>query len=168
MEQVIKGLYVGSDADVPEAKKRGYARLTCAKDGPDGHREMLGYTTLGAPKDKNYLFVRKGEHAAMNLIDVDDPEFIADDMLDKGLDFINEMMKAGKKILVHCNAGMSRGPTTAMMYLRTIGELDQPFNRAKHIFKTIYPKYSPGHGMEYKARERWDSLKGTNAPNAPR
>ena len=162
MEQVIKGLYVGSDADVPEAKKRGYARLTCAKDGPDGHREMLGYTTLGAPKDKNYLFVRKGEHAAMNLIDVEDPEFIADAMLDKGLDFIDEMMKAGKKILVHCNAGMSRGPTTTMMYLRTIGELDQPFNRAKHIFKTIYPKYDPGHGMEYKARERWDSLKGIN------
>lgn len=160
MEEIIKGLWLGSDEDVPEAKKRGYARLTCAKDGPDGHREILGYTTLGAPKDKNYLFARKGDHAAMNLIDVEDPDFISDAMLDKGLQFINEMMSEGKKILVHCNAGMSRGPTTVMMYLRTIGELDQPFNRAKHIFKTLYPKFDPGHGMLFHAMSRWDELKG--------
>ena len=163
MEEIIKGLWLGSDEDVQEAKKRGYARLTCAKDGPDGHRSILGYTTLGAPKGKDYLFARKGDHAAMNLIDVDDPEFISDDMLDTGLAFIHEMLSSGKKILVHCNAGMSRGPTTTMMYLRTIGELDQPFNRAKHIFKTLYPKFDPGHGMLFHAMSRWDELKGIYA-----
>jgi hypothetical protein len=163
MEEIVRGLYLGSDEDVPEAKKRGYARLTAAKDGPDGHRSILGYTTLGAPKGKDYLFARKNDHAAMNLIDVEDPEFISDEMLDDGLAFIHEMMSEGKKILVHCNAGMSRGPTMVLMYLRTIGELDQPFNRAKHIFKTLYPKYDPGHGMLFHAMSRWDELKGIYA-----
>src|ERR1017187_6545377 len=91
VEEIIDNLWLGSDDDVPEAKKRGYARLTAAKDGPDGHRSILGYTTLGAPKGKNYLFARKGDHAAMNLIDVEDPEFISDAMLDEGLAFIHEM-----------------------------------------------------------------------------
>ena len=159
MEQVISNLYVGGDKDVPEAKKRGYARLTAAKDGPDGHREMLGYTTMGAPKNDQYLFVRKGDHAAMNLIDVDDPEMIPWDMLEEGIKFVAEMLQAGKKILVHCNAGHSRGPTTAFMAMRAIGELPQPFNRARHIFKTLYEPFSPGHGMETKAREHWNELK---------
>lgn len=163
MEETIDHLWVGSDEDVPEAKRRGYARLTCAKDGPDGHREMLGYTTLGAPKDKNYLFIRKGEHAAMNIIDVDDPEFISEKMLLQGIEFAQEMLAAGKKILIHCNAGMSRGPTTALLVMRSIGEAPQPFNRAKKIFTTLYPKYSPGHGMECVARNMWDSLEGKYA-----
>jgi hypothetical protein len=42
MEEVIPRLFVGGDKDVAEAKKRGYARLTAAKDGPDGHRAILG------------------------------------------------------------------------------------------------------------------------------
>ena len=167
MEQVIPRLYVGSDKDVPEAKKRGYARLTAAKDGPDGHREILGYHTMGAPKGKDYLFATDegGNHAAMNLIDVDDPEFIPEEMLLKGIAFAQEKWAEGKKILIHCNSGHSRGPTTAMMFMRSIGELPQPFNRARKIFKTLYPPYDPGHGMEYMARKMWDEIapKGTNA-----
>ena len=158
MEQVIPHLYVGGDKDVPEAKKRGYARLTAAKDGIDGHREILGYTTRGAPKGPNYLFARKGDHAAMNLIDTDDPEFISEKMLLEGIAFAQEMFSKGKTILIHCNAGHSRGPTTAMMFMRSIGELPQPFNRAKKIFKTLYPPYDPGHGMEYMARKMWNEI----------
>jgi hypothetical protein len=158
MEQVIPKLYVGSDADVPEAKRRGYARLTAAKDGPDGHREILGYKTMGAPKGKDYLFARKGDHAAMNLIDVDDPQFIPEEMILKGIAFAQEMWKEGKTILIHCNAGHSRGPTTAMLFLRSIGELPQPFNRARKIYKALYPPFDPGHGMEYIARKLWDEI----------
>jgi hypothetical protein len=160
MQQVIPKLYVGSDADVLEAKRRGYARLTAAKDGPDGHREILGYTTRSAPKGPNYLFATDegGNHAAMNLIDVDDPQFIPEEMILKGIAFAQEMWKEGKTILIHCNAGHSRGPTTAMLFLRSIGELPQPFNRARKIYKALYPPFDPGHGMEYIARKLWDEI----------
>ena len=159
MEQIIKGLWVGSDKDVPEAKKRGYARLSATKDGIDSHRSMLGYTGRSAPAGPEYLFARRGDVMALNLIDVDDPEFISSDMLDEGVKFIAEMLHAGKKILVHCNAGHSRGPTMAMLAMRAVGELPQPFNRAKHIFKTLYEPFDEGHGMETKARELWNELK---------
>lgn len=155
MEEIIKHLWIGSDDDVPEAKKRGYARLACCKDGPDGHREMLGYETLGAPKGKDYLFARKGDWMALNLIDSENPMLIPDKVIDAGIDFIQEQMDKGNKILVHCNAGMSRSPSIVMLYLHKIGELSQGYNRALHIFKTLYPKYAPAHGMEYKVRTRW-------------
>jgi len=158
MEQVITNLWVGGDKDVPEAKKRGYARLACTKDGIDSHRSMLGYTTMGAPKGKEYLYARRGDVMALNLIDVDDPEMIPWEMLEEGIKFVAEMLHAGKKILVHCNSGHSRGPTTAFMAMRAVGELPQPFNRARHIFKTLYGPFSPGHGMEVKAREHWIDL----------
>lgn len=155
MEEIIKRLYVGSDDDVATAKARGYARLACCKDGPAGHRTMLGYTALGAPKGKDYLFARKGDWMALNLVDSPEPTMIPDKVIDAGLEFIKEQMDRGNKILVHCNAGHSRGPSMAMLYLHSIGELSQGYNRALHIFKTLYPKYNPGHGMEYHVRTRW-------------
>lgn len=158
MEPIIKNLWLGSDDDVAKAKERGYARLSCCKEGSDSHRAMLGYTTPGAPKGKDYLFARRGDWMALNLIDVNDPEMIPDAVLDAGIRFLKEQLDKGHKILVHCNAGMSRGPTIVMMFLRTIGELPQGFVRAKHIFHTLYPKYDPGVGMESHARERWESL----------
>lgn len=162
MEAIIEGIYVGSDVDVPKAKERGYAILAACKEGPNGHRAMLGYHTLGAPKGKDYLYARKGDWMALNLLDVEDPQMIPDKVITAGIAFIAEMMNEKKKILVHCNAGHSRGPTMAMLYLRSVGELPQPFNRAKHIFKTLYHPLSMGHGMEFHARDMWDTL-GTDA-----
>jgi predicted protein tyrosine phosphatase len=162
MEEVIKNLWLGSDEDVPEAKKRGYARLCVCKDGPDSHRSMLGYTTLGAPLDHNYLVARKGDVMALNIIDHPDPKMIPEEALLTGITFIHDMLSKGKKVFVHCNQGISRSPTLVMMYLRTIGELDQDYPRAKKIFDTLYPKHDPGKGMAYHARALWDYLKGIN------
>jgi predicted protein tyrosine phosphatase len=96
---------------------------------------------------------------ALNLLDVDDPTMIPDEVIDKGLAFIDERMNAGDNVLSHCIAGHTRGPIMAMLYLRTIGELPQSFRRAEQIFKTLYRAYDPGQGMEYHARVRWDELK---------
>jgi len=162
--EVIKRLFVGGDEQYEKVKdKPGWSWLRAAKYGPGGHQQTLNYHTLAAPPGKDYLWVRRGNLFAMNLIDVDDPAFIPDELLRKGLEFINERMNAGDKVFVGCNSGHSRGPTMAFLYLRTIGELDQPFNRAKHIFKTIYPPFDEGSGMEFHARRLWDELKGIYA-----
>lgn len=158
MEEIIDGLYVGGDRDVDKARKRGYSILSCAKAGPDSHKSMLGYLTNAAPLGPEYLFAQRGRHAAMNCIDVDDPALIPTTMLLQGLAFIHKERQAGWKVLVHCNAGHSRGPTTTLMYLRAIGEMPYSFARAYTIFKTLYPPYSPADGMKAKARELWEFL----------
>ena len=158
--EVIDRLYVGDEEAVPEANRRGYSILAACKDGSiDCHRAVLGYVTLGAPKDRNYYFVQKdSKHMALNLIDTDDVSFIPDTVINAGLEFLKEQYAAGKKVFSHCVAGHSRGPTMAMMFMRTIGELPHGFQTSEKVFKTLYSPYSPGRGMREYARERWAEL----------
>jgi hypothetical protein len=151
-------LFVGDDNDDPEAAKKGYAILTAAKDGPWGHRAALRYTTMGASKDKNYFHAERGKRMVLNLLDLDNPDFIQEDVIFPALKFINKHLKAGDKVLVHCNAGHSRGPTIGMMFLRTIGELPGGFLTSEKVFRVLYPKYDPGIGMRTFARSHWTEL----------
>ena len=160
LEEVIPRLWVGDEEAVPEANRRGYSILAACKDGStDCHRAVLGYTTLGAPKDKNYYFVQKdSKHMALNLIDTEDAAFIPNEVVDAGLNFLKREYGAGKKVFSHCVAGHSRGPTMAMMFMRAIGELPHGFATSEKVFRTLYPHYSPNTGMRAYARARWSDL----------
>jgi hypothetical protein len=158
--EVIPRLWVGDKESVPVAEKHGYSILAACKDGSsDCHRAVLGYTTLGAPKDKDYYFVQSNKtRMALNLIDVDDPTMIPREAVDAGLIFLKQRYDEGDKLLSHCIAGHTRGPTMMLMFLRTIGEMPEGFLRAEHKFRTLYPAYDPGRGMRAHARERWSEL----------
>lgn len=156
MENIIGKLYVGSDADY--LKVRGndaWSALRTCKEGPGGHRDTLGYTSQGAPKGKDYLSVDQHGRRALNFIDPHDPHFIPLAMVVSGLEFIDKRLAAGDKVLVACNAGHSRGPTTALLYLRSIGELTGNFIQSENVFRTLYPHYDPGEGMRTFARSHW-------------
>jgi hypothetical protein len=106
--------------------------------------------------------VRKGNLMALNLLDLDDPNFIPTEMIRKGLQFVHERLQAGDKVLIACNQGHSRGPTVALMYLRSIGEMPYHFIGAERVFRTLYPPYSPAQGIRQYARSHWDSLADQN------
>lgn len=160
IEEIIKRLYVGDKEGIPIAERRGYSILAACKDGSsDCHRAVLGYTTLGAPKDANYYFYRSDKkHMALNLIDVDDPDMIPHEAVDAGLKFIKERYDAGDTVFSHCIAGHTRGPTMMLMFLRTIGEMPDSFLTSEKKFRTLYSEYDPGKGMRMHARERWKEL----------
>lgn len=160
LHEIIPRLFVGDKEGVPLAEKRGYSILAACKDGSeDCHRAVLGYTTLGAPKDKDYYFVQSDkDHMALNLIDVDDPDMIPAKAVDAGLHFMKERYDEGKTVFSHCIAGHTRGPTMMLMFLRAIGEMPEGFILAEKKFRTLYPAYDPGVGMRSHARERWKSL----------
>lgn len=164
MEKIIGQLYVGNDQDFLKVKDRkGWSTLRCCKEGAGGHRETAKYTTAGAPKGEDYLAAGTGSHLALNFIDPHDPHFIQIEMLRKGLKFIQERLDAGDKVLIACNRGHSRGPTTAMLFMRSIGELPNTFVGSENIFRTLYPNYDPGIGMRTFARSHWsDFEKGSN------
>jgi hypothetical protein len=161
LEEIIPRIWVGDAEGVLEAERRGYSILAACKDGsPDCHRAVLIYTTLGAPKDKNYFFYRSdARHMALNLIDVDDPDLIPDEPIDAGLKFMKERYDAGDKIFSHCVAGHTRGPSLALAFLRTIGEMPGPsFLGAERKFRSLYPEYDPGIGVRTRIRARWKEL----------
>ena len=152
-------LFVGGDVRRQRSSEKRLCIVSACKDGPYGHRNALGYTSLGAPKGHTYYHVSRGKRMVLNLIDVDDPHFVPEEAVFPALHFINKHLKAGDKVLVHCNAGMSRGPSIALAYLRSIGEMPYSFRTAEKIFKSLYPAYSPGNGMRMFVRAHWQQLK---------
>jgi hypothetical protein len=159
MEKIIDNLYVGDDADYERMKdKAGWSFLRCCKEGPGGHRATVGYMTQGAPKGPSYLSATTGHRTALNFIDANDPHFVPLEMVSKGLEFTDRRLAAGDKVLVACNAGYSRGPITALLYLRSIGELTGNFVASERVFRTLYPKYDPGIGVRQFARTHWDTF----------
>jgi hypothetical protein len=164
MEEIIPRLFEGNDEAYEKTKGRaGWSYLRAAKYGPGGHKEILGYSTPGAPPGKNYLWVRRGNLLALNILDLDDPEMIPEELIFKGLEFIDERMQAGDKVLVACNSGHSRSASLVLIYLRTIGEMPYPVGKAMKLFKKFYPPYSPSHGMEFHTRHLWNTLENIYA-----
>lgn len=164
--EVLTNLYVGGDTEYARIKdKPDWRTLRCCKYGPGGHQDTLGYHSLSAPKGPDYLSVVRGHRMSLNFIDAQDPNFIPLKMIETGLEYIDREMKAGHKVLVACNSGHSRGPTTAMLYMRAIGELPGSFSTSERVYHTLYHHYDPGVGVRHFARSNWSHfdnfLKGT-------
>lgn len=159
IKRVLDRIYVGDDEGVSEAKKRGMSRICCCKDGPDGHRALLGYTSLGAPQGPEYLFALRGSVGAMNIIDNGDESMISDDMIFAALRFAKKEWDAGKTLFFHCNHGFERGPTMALMFLRALGEINPTLIGAKRVFRNLYPDFSnKREGLILKLKKLWNVL----------
>jgi hypothetical protein len=153
MREVYSKLFVGDDTDYEKVKDNPDWRvLRCAKDGPGGHREVLGYQERSAPKGPTYLFVEKPRKLILNMVDSHDPRFFPDPMVSKALAFISDSLSLGHKILVCCNHGASRSPSIALMWLVKNGKL--PPEGAVRKFKQLYPNYDPSPGIKIFTKQR--------------
>ena len=83
--------------------------------------------------------------------------------------FTNPIMKAAmefiekhipdKKILIHCNQGISRSPSIALLYLARNGVIrNDNLNNALDDFKIKYPPYSPGKGILMYMVRNWGTI----------
>jgi len=134
--------------------------LHCCKE--PFHRQFVGYVGRGAPKDHpEYLVARRGNRMALNMVDAKSPVFFSKEMITAGLDFLEEGYEAGKKLLIHCNQGESRGPSVAMLfvYKRILhnedAALSLSFEEAEAEMKQIYPAYNPGEGIRGHLMQFW-------------
>jgi hypothetical protein len=158
--EIYNSVYVGNDETYEKYKSRsGWSFLRPIKYGPGGHQDILDYHTLAAPKGPEQYVAMKGNNLmALNILDLDDPYWMPWDAFKKGLDFVKQRLDAGDKVLIACNSGHSRGPTTGLMFLRAIGDMPWHFIKSEHIYKTIYPVFDPGTGMRQFARMHWTDL----------
>lgn len=160
MIKVHSRLHVGDQADYEDRVKDtatgkpndGWAVVHCAKD--PYHRRALGYSGRGADRDHpEYLVAIRGREIMLNMVDVPDPSYIAPQMIDQAMAFIDQNLRAGRDVLCHCNQGGSRGPTVAMLYMA--GELPQSFAEAEHAFQALYPNFAPAAGCRGYAEQHW-------------
>lgn len=161
MKEISPNVFVGGDEDYEKIKNdKSWVALRCAKYGPGGHQQTLEYHTLAAPEGENQYWVERIRLMSLNLLDLDDPDFVPVEAVQKGLDFIKDHVN-DHKVLVACNSGISRGPTMGLMWLKTIGRMPYAFARAEMHYSAIYPKYSPGTGIRQFARMHWAALGNT-------
>lgn len=169
MIEIFPGLYIGDQnalmyADAGGGKiAPGWFVISAAKE--PWHREALGYKERGAPKDHpEYLIARRERRLILNLIDVDNPEFIREEIVTAAVEAIDVARVNGDKVLIHCNQGKSRSPMLALLWMR-LG-VTAPMihavmklltvDQAIEAMKLVYPAFEPSKGMEGYARAHWE------------
>ena len=158
MIEIHPNLFVGHQGDFEHQVKGqdGWAVVHACKE--PYHRQLLGYTSRGAPKNHpEYLFAERGDRLYLNLVDADDPAYIPKEIIDKAIAFIHEKLAEGLKILVHCNQGESRGPGVAFLYLlRHTDTLPKTsLDEALAAFQRIYPVFHPSGGVSGFIGANW-------------
>lgn len=158
MREVYPGLFVGNERDYESsvAGKKGWAVVHACRE--PYHRQALGYSGRATRKNHpEYLVARRGNRLILNMIDVDNPTFFSKQMIDQALDFIDEALKKGLKVLVHCNLGESRSPSIALLYMAArLHVLSiESFEATEAQFRTLYPNYNPSLGIREHLRQNW-------------
>ncbi len=155
MKEVFKNLYCGNEGDFI-MNGRGFAVLHACKE--PYHRLYVGYTGRGCPKDSPHYYWAYFDDGrlALNIVDAPKSEFFHKPMIDKGLDFIEQKLGEGLKVLVHCNVGESRSPSLCLLYLIKHGIIKgDTLEDCEAEFMKVYPEYNPGAGMRGFVKQHW-------------
>ncbi len=155
MREVVKGLWVGDRTDYDEAKDRSDWSFVLAAQS--FHRQLLGYSGRGAPKDSPDYLWHESEHVlTCNLVDADNPKFIDELLIAKILGFMAAEWSVWRTLGVFCDQGMSRSPTLCLLFLRGMGLLTMPYaEAAEWMDAKLEGNYRPNGGMKAYAQERW-------------
>ena len=158
MIEVYPNLFIGSQEDYENNVKFKFGWYVVHACKEPYHRQLLGYAGRGAPKGHpEYLFAKRGNRLFLNFVDVDDPTYVAKEIIDAAMKFISKGLHAGKKVLVHCNQGESRGPSIGLLYLAAYTDVlpKTSLKDAERSFVKIYPLYAPKRGIREFLRENW-------------
>ncbi|WP_214084330.1 dual specificity protein phosphatase [Methanoculleus sp.] len=163
MIEIHPNLYIGNEHDYEFNVRRESEWCVVHACKEPYHRQALGYTGRAAPKDHpEYLIARRGNRLILNLVDAPDPAYIPREIIDTALEFIDASLRAGNRVLVHCNEGCSRSPGIGLLYLSkyTTRLPRDDFIRAEEVFRSIYPPYNPKSGIRGYMAMNWSRYDG--------
>jgi protein-tyrosine phosphatase len=158
MIEVYPGLFVGHKGDCPLHGATLLEHWAVVHAYPLCHHNALGDERMPAPTEPEHFRVRQGQHLLLNMIDAEQPGFYHKEaLIDPALAFIDEMRAQGASILIHCEQGLSRSPSLALLYLATrLGALpNASLAAAEEKFKALYPRYAPGYGIWAHMKLHW-------------
>jgi len=157
MIEVYKNIFVGDQNDYEFKVKQldDWAVVHACKE--PYHRQALGYTGRAANKNHpEYLFAIRGNCLILNLVDVDNPDWISPIIINKTMEFIDEAIENGKSVLIHCNQGMSRSAGIGFLYLAHIGFFSgMSFEKSEKKYIELYPPYNPARGIHEFIKINW-------------
>jgi len=158
MIEIYKNLFIGNQDDYENDVKNNKDWVIVHACKEPYHRQLLKYSERGAPKNHpEYLYAERKNRLYLNLVDAPKSEYISEEIIDKTLIYIKYKLKENKKILVHCNQGMSRSAIIGMLFLASIGKFSgKNFENAEKEYKKIYFDYNPSSGVKGYAMINWD------------
>ncbi len=125
LTEIVSRLWVGNQDDYEAAKgKDDWSYVLAARD--PWHRQLLGYTTKGAPVDNpEYLVARRGQTLYLNLIDAPSAQWIPSEVIELALAFIRVRHQEDKRnVGIFCNQGQSRAPSLALLYIMSFNGVE--------------------------------------------
>lgn len=163
MRQVFPGIFIDGTQDkvclYPEVND-DTAVIHAAKD--PCHRRRLGYTTRSAPKDHPHeVFMRDGRHLILNMVDAPDPKYFSPLMFHQARDFAAEHRALGRALVIHCNQGLSRSTSLALVILATSGALPcGSYAEARAAYTRLDERYAPSDGVRLFLETHWAEVCG--------
>ncbi len=100
-------------------------------------------------------------------MDAPDPAYIPGEIINTALEFIDASLRAGNRVLVHCNEGCSRSPGIGLLYLAKYTDRlpGGDFIRAEEVFRSIYPPYNPKSGVRGCMVANWNRYANRGQPD---
>jgi predicted protein tyrosine phosphatase len=158
MIEVLPNLYVGDIGDCNTNNNPSWTIIHACKD--PCHRRIVKYTNNLPQSHPHYLFHKKDNHLALNMVDMK-TELLArftNPIMQEAMLFIEKNINE-HKILIHCNQGLSRSPSIALLYMARKGVINnQSYKEATADFKIRYNGYNPGEGIESYLIKNWRFL----------
>lgn len=153
MIEIFNRVFVGSMDDLTATNDSEWAFV---------HATKSIFNTLSCPT--NRVIHEEGNRLYLNWIDVEDYRFF--DYEEAGvqnviaaLDFIDNWRRH-KKVLIHCDQGVSRGPSLGMTWLfKRSGMIDNGISANRKKFLDIYPEYYPTGGIHMFLFLNWGDIK---------
>ena len=161
MIEITPNVFIGNEADYEfdVQFRQGWSTIHACKE--PYHRAALGYTGRACSTDNpEYLLARRDNRLMLNLVDVDNPDWISPIIIDAALAFIDEQIALGQQVLVHCNQGQSRAAGIGLIYLAGKNQFSgMTFEQAEEAFIKIYPDYSPALGVRGFCSANWEKYR---------
>lgn len=144
MEEVIPNLFIGDLDDNELVKGRSdWAVIHAEREMHDRYveRHRLIFGDAVASPDGNELFLAFEDALSMDEVNTG--------CIRPALEFAHRHLADGRKVLIHCIAGVSRSPTIAMLYLLKYTDVLPRTNIFDAIFSfsELYPLYNPNDGL---------------------
>jgi uncharacterized protein with NRDE domain len=152
-DQLHCELFTDNDAVILAGKvfHKQFARVQgCDEDGYVGNMDKNEPEYLAAYRDKPC------DMLVLNLLDIDNAEFVSEDCIMKARNFANSMINKGYNAVIFDTKAESIAPAIAMLVLKRRGEFfDWDYERSKVAFLNSYPAFNPKQGIETVLKEMW-------------
>jgi predicted protein tyrosine phosphatase len=153
MIKISNRLFIGSQGDCVPLDNSWVTVHACKTPC---HQMALRYQGNLPSDHPHYLALEQGSDLYLNMIDPPTPLFMPQ-LFTHFLDFAGQHFQEEKNILIHCNVGLSRAPTLALLFQakhqRAISQ--ESFDAAKADFENAHPFYRPNDGIQIYLREHW-------------